>query len=142
MPDFPGEQGQLRSHEGRIWKQNAITILAPFGLVITAMTGVPPRVAEIIDTDVDSIPEFQPGHPEYTSNIQRRIKVEKENQINAQRRMRIVLEEWVRIVARVAKQVWILAGDTGGNPDLKTSLDPARGHWPRSRLVSVATIQT
>ena len=58
LPDFPGEQGQLRSHEGRIWKQNAITILAPFGLVITAMTGVPPRVAEIIDTDVDSIPEY------------------------------------------------------------------------------------
>ena len=71
MPDFPGEQGQLRSHEGRIWKQNAITILAPFGLVITAMTGVPPRVAEIIDTDVDSIPEFQPDHPDYASNIQR-----------------------------------------------------------------------
>ena len=71
LPDFPGEQGQLRSHDGRIWKQSAITILAPFGLVITAMTGVPPRVAEIIDTDVDSIPEFQPGHPEYASNTQR-----------------------------------------------------------------------
>ena len=97
LPDFPGEQGQLRSHDGRIWKQSAITILAPFGLVITAMTGVPPRVAEIIDTDVDSIPEFQPGHPEYASNTQRRMKVERENQINAQRRMRIVLEEWTKL---------------------------------------------
>ena len=65
LPDFPGEQGQLRSHDGRIWKQSAITILAPFGLVITAMTGVPPRVAEIIDTDID----VHSGVPAGTSGI-------------------------------------------------------------------------
>ena len=48
LPDFPGEE--VLSHEGRIWKMAAITKLAPYELVVVAETGIPPALAEIIES--------------------------------------------------------------------------------------------
>ena len=46
LPNFPGEE--VLAHEGRLWMQSTITALAPHGLVVTAETGVPPILAEIV----------------------------------------------------------------------------------------------
>ena len=92
LPDLPGED--LLAHQGIAWEQSAITKLAPHELVAVAETGVPPSIAEIIDTPLDDYPLLAADDSYYERRNAERSKIRKEHRANVERRKRAVFQAW------------------------------------------------
>ena len=62
------------------------------GLTEVSLGQQPALVRELMDTDMDEIPELPPDHPRYEQRRESRTRAQKENDINALKRYRVIMD--------------------------------------------------
>ena len=79
---LPYPDVQAQSHEKIDYWDHLVVLMSTVpGLTEVSLGQQPALVRELMDTDMDEIPELPPDHPRYEQRREARVKVQKENDI-------------------------------------------------------------
>ena len=96
FPQFP--EDSAHAHARTQFKESAKARLAGLGLLGVAANGDWPAAAkQIIDFDLDELPELPVTHREHERRKVDRMKIKASNAANAQKRQTLLLDAWTKI---------------------------------------------
>ncbi|KAL1499393.1 hypothetical protein AB1Y20_011599 [Prymnesium parvum] len=101
LPKFPGEN-PLR-HEAQEWLEICEAKLAAKGLLVVANGSEPASTRQIVDIDLDSLPELPTDHRDYERRLETRIRLLAENQRNKEKRWQLTMSAWTQVYTALGR---------------------------------------
>ena len=95
LPEFPGEE--FFAHAAEDWLEQAQARMAPGGMLAVAQGHEPPACKVIIDVDLSSLPPLPPDARDFYRRQEAILSAQRQNAINAQKRLQITLDMWTAI---------------------------------------------